>query len=271
MDYRFLGYDEGKQTLATYDTTDPSWGWEISLSELPMGRDLQLLSANRALVGFDRGYFEVDLKNGDILKVVDRWVDVTSVRRLQNGDTLVTGQNLVSDGISVLTLNKEDKIQDINTREGDYVRMMRPTNDGTYLLGSDDHFLETDKNLQRLRAFAVPGFEHAWMSYRYKDGSTLISAGYGGFMSLFSPDGELIKVFGSQNDVPETVSPFFYAAFEVIKNGHILVCNWQGHGDNNGHKGRQLIEFDEMGNYLSSWSNSQRISSLQGILVLDKS
>ena len=56
LDHKFIGYDEGKQTLGTYDTKDPSWGWTITLENHPLARDLQRVGGNVVLVGFERGW-----------------------------------------------------------------------------------------------------------------------------------------------------------------------------------------------------------------------
>lgn len=270
LNFKLLGYDEGKQTLGTYDTQNPDWGWTLSLEveDLPMGRDLQKIGPNRVLVGFDRGYFELNLDRGIVTKIIDRWSNVTSTRRLNNGTTLVTGIDLVDKGINVITLDINDDIIKVVSREGDYVRMMRPTPNGTYLLGSDDHFLETDHGLVGKKNFSTPGLEHTWLAHRFSNGSTLLSGGYGAFMVMFNSNGSLNKKFGSKQDVPLEVSPFFYASFELLSHGGILVANWQGHGRDNGSRGRQLVEFDKNGDYLGSWSDKNRISSLQGILII---
>lgn len=264
---RFLGYDEGHQTLGLFHTDHPGEGWSLSLAELPLARDLQKVGDNRALVGFDRGYFEVDLATGQPVKVVDRWKGVTSVRRLA-GTTLVTGIDLAgATGITVLTLDAHDQVVKTVRRDGTYVRLLRPTPEGTWLLGADDHFLETDENLVEIRRLSAPGFRHAWLAHRFSDGTTLVSGGYGPFFAVFDKAGTLVRTFGGKGLVPDEVSPNFYASFELLGDGGILVANWQGHGPDNGAKGRQLIEFGPGGEYRSSWS-SLGISSLQGILVL---
>ncbi len=266
--YRILGYDEGLQTLGTYDTQDPDWGWTFDLKELPMARDLQKISDKAALVGFDRGYFEIDLITGKLLKVIDRWSGITSVCRLSNGNTLLTGVDIVGEGICVITLDSSDSVIKSVTRDGDYVRLMRPTPDNTFLLGADICFLELSTDLKSNKKLSAPGFEHAWLAHRYPDGKTLVSAGYGAFMAVFDVNGELLTTFGRSSELPRCVSPFFYATFVILPGGGILVANWQGHGRYNGNKGRQLIEFDKNGIYLGSWSDPKRISSLQGIIVL---
>jgi hypothetical protein len=262
---QLVGYDEGCQTLGLYDTRGND-GWRFSLAELPLARDLQLLPEGRILVGFDRGYFEMDAGRGTVTKVVDRWTGVTSVRRV-DGLTLVAGVDLTDrPGITVITLDSQDRVLETAVRPGDYVRLFRPTPEGTWLLGSDDHFLETSTDLTELRRLSAPGFRHAWMAHR--DQSTLVSAGYGAFMAWFDASGRLDRVFGGASEVPAEVQPFFYAMFEPLKDGSLLVANWQGHGPDNGAKGRQLLHFAPGGGYLDSCS-FPGVSSLQGILVLN--
>lgn len=268
LKHRFLGYDEGRQTLGIYDTQDNTWGWVKSMANKPLARDLQKLDNNRALVGYNNGYFEINIHYGEILKVCDRWSGVTSCRRLENGHTLITGIDLDKPGISILTLDESDNIIKSVNREGEYVRLMRPTVNDTYLLGLDNHFLETDTNLLEIRRLTAKGFQHAWLANRDEYRHTLVSAGYGAFLALFDETGKMIKKIGAKGDVPEEVNPFFYASFEILPYGGFLVANWQGHGKHNGSKGKQLVEFDCDGNYVGSWSSPEKISSLQGILLI---
>ncbi len=266
---QFLGYDEGKQTLGYYDTDQPGEGWTIDLAPLPQPRDLQRLGPEKALAGFDRGYFEVEISTGKVVKVLDRWKGVTSVHRNPDGSTLVTGVNLEGQiGVVVLTLDPKDTVVSIARREGTYVRLMRLTPAGTYLLCTDDHILETRVDLTEIRKLVAPGFRHAWMPHRFADGTTLVSGGYGAFMARFDALGKLVQTFGGVGTVPEEVAPFFYATFQVMEDGVIVAANWQDHGPGNGHKGRQLVEFTADGTYRGGWSDPVRISSLQGILVL---
>lgn len=267
--YRFLAIDEGRQQLSLIDTTQPEFVWTIGLEDYPLARDLQRLDENRVLVGFDRGFFELEIATGRVLSSCSRWQDVTAAHRRADGSTLVTGMNLDgTGGINVLTLDKDLQLTHNARRDGDYVRLMRPTHQGSYLLCMNDHILETTHELVALRRFAVAGFEHAWKAERLDDGTTLVSAGYGAFMAKFDKDGNCMHRFGGAGHVADEVSPFFYASFERLPDGRLLVANWQGHGPLNGHKGRQLLEFNRHGTLLGSWSAADRISSLQGLLVL---
>jgi hypothetical protein len=268
---RLLAIDEGRQQLSLIDTATDTFHWTLDLSPYPLARDLQRLDAHRVLVGYDRGFFELDIASGRVLAACARWTDVTAVRRRPDGSTLVTGWNLDgTGGVNVLTLDRDLRLAATARRDGDYVRLMRPTPDGTYLLCTNDHILETAADLSEQRRFAAPGFEHAWKAERQQDGSTLVSAGYGAFMVSFDPAGNVVRRFGDAAQVPAEVDPFFYASFERLANGHLLVANWQGHGPDNGHKGPQLLEFDADDELAGTWSAPRRISSLQGILVVEE-
>jgi hypothetical protein len=267
ISHRLLAIDEGLQRLSLIDTATDTFHWSLDLAGHPLARDMQRLDQTRVLIGYDRGFFELDIASGKILDECARWTEVTSVHRRPDGSTLVTGYNLDgTGGVNVLTLDPANEIVHVARRDGDYVRLMRTTAAGTFLLCTNDHILETTPELKALRRFSAPGFEHAWKAERLSDGSTLVSAGYGAFMSRFDADGNCIERFGAAGQVPGEVAPFFYASFEQLPNGHLLVANWQGHGPDNGHKGRQLLEFDTARQVVGSWSAPERISSLQGIL-----
>jgi len=100
-------------------------------------------------------------------------------------------------------------------------------------------------------------------------GHLLISAGYGAFLVELDPAGQVVRQFGGKEQVPEKVRPFFYAMFQLLPNGHVVLANWQGHGLGLGQSGVQLLEFDPAGEIVWSWSRAELISSLQGVLVLD--
>lgn len=264
---RLLAIDEGRQQLSLIDTATDTFHWTLDLSAYPLARDLQRLDQRRVLVGFDRGFFELDIESGRVLTSCDRWTEVTAAHRQSDGSTLVTGWNLDgAGGVNVLTVDPEWRVVKSARRDGHYVRLMRVTHEGSYLLCTNDHILETTPDLTELRRFASPGFEHAWQAERLADGTTLVSAGYGAFMVLFDQAGNVSRRFGRADQVPREIAPFFYATFRQLPNGHLLVANWQGHGPDNGDKGRQLLEFDIERRLVATWSAPQRISSLQGIL-----
>lgn len=269
LTHKLLAIDEGRQRISLIDTTRPGAQWSRDLADFPLARDMQRLDDDRVLIGFEHGFFELRIGTGEVLSSCDRWSDVTSACRLDDGSTLVTGYNLDgTGGINVLTLDRDLNLTRTARRDGDYVRLMRRTAGGGYLLCMNDHILETDSALNAVRELRVPGFFHAWKAEQCADGTTLVSAGYGGFMARFDAKGELLGTFGGEADVPPEVAPFFYATFQRLDDGRLIVANWQGHGPDNGGKGRQLLEFDDAGRLLGSWSDAENISSLQGILIV---
>lgn len=269
INYDCIGIDEGCQTIFRFETKTKNFIWKKSLKNLPTARALQRINNKNVLVGFDKGYFIINIDNGNIEHIYDKKKEITSAIRLENDTTLLTGMNLDRENtISVITLDKNDEIIKSVSKEGDYVRLMSLSDDNTYLLCTNDHILETDTNLNTIKALKADGFLHAWQSLRLKDKRTLVSAGYGAFMAFFGKNGNLEKTFGRKESLPKEIEPFFYASFRLTKNNTILLANWEGHGPNNGNKGKQLIEFDMEGKYLDSTSFSDQISSLQGLLIL---
>jgi hypothetical protein len=61
----------------------------------------------------------------------------------------------------------------------------------------------------------------------------------------------------------------FFAGFQVLKNGHLVVSNWTGHGANDSVKGHQVLEFDADGRLLWSWHDPALAGSIHGVIVLD--
>jgi hypothetical protein len=104
---------------------------------------------------------------------------------------------------------------------------------------------------------------------RLANQNLLVSAGYGAFMVELDSAGKVIRKFGGKKEVPSAVNPFFYAMFQLLSNGHVVVANWQGHGPGHGQSGIQLLEFDPQGTIVWQWSEADLVSSLQGVLVLD--
>jgi hypothetical protein len=267
--YKFIGIDEGKKNIFLAGTDENDFEWSLPLTDYPTARSLQKLDDKRFLVGYDKGYFVVDIASGAVLHNCADWEKITSVNQQKDGTTLLTGLDLEGMiGVCVLTLDKQDDIIKAVSRNGDYVRLMSVVSPNRYLLSTNDHIRETDRNLITKKKLTAEGFLHAWQSLRLDDGRTIVSSGYGAFMAVFSKTGKLVKRFGEKKKLPPEINPNFYASFQIAQDGNILVANWQGHGPDNGEKGRQLLCFSSEGDYLKSWSFPDKISSLQGLLLL---
>jgi len=183
---------------------------------------------------------------------------------------LIAGVDLPpTKGVCVLELDENDGEIHRAIFPSDYVRLIRQTNEGTYLMSCNDRIREGSRDGKYLREFPVDGFYHAWKSLRLPNGNLMVTAGYGAFVVELDSAGKILRKFGGKEQVPEKVRPFFYAMFQLLPNGNVLLANWQGHGPGFGNSGVQLLEFNPAGEIVWTWSKADLISSLQGVLVLD--
>lgn len=267
--HEFLAIDEGRATLLYVNESDPSKDWTVPIGH-PQARDMQLAGGNRVLIGHHHGWTEFDLTDGSLVSEFTAYEGVTAVRRQPGGNTILAGVDIAgSTGVVVLELDGNNKEVHRSIFAGDYVRLIRQTGQGTYLMSCNEQIREGDRDGNYLRDFPVEGFHHAWKSLRMPGGNLLVSAGYGAFMVELDAAGGIVRKFGGKDQVPTEVKPFFYAMFQPLPNGNVVVANWQGHGEGFGASGIQLLEFDPTGAIVWQWSEAARISSLQGLLVLD--
>jgi hypothetical protein len=265
----FLAIDEGLVTLLRVAENDPAKNWTVPIGRTAP-RDLQLVGGGRVLVGHDAGYTEFELATGKVAREVTRHKGVTSVRRLPGGNTLLAGVNLDgANGIVILEVDDAQAVQRKSVLPGNYVRLLRETTAGSFLFVSNAVIREVTREGASLHEWTVAGFRNAWKAVRLPNGHTLASAGYGAFLVELDGGGAVVRKFGAKGEVPAAVNPNFYATFQLLRNGHVVVANWQGHGPGHGASGVQLLEFDRAGVIVWTWSEAKRISSLQGVLVLD--
>ena len=269
IQHEFLAIDEGLATLLYVNESDPSKDWIVPIGH-PQSRDMQLVGGHKILIGHHHGWTEFDLKDGSVVSEFTAYEGVTAVRRQPDGHTIVAGVDIAgATGVVVLELDgKNDEVRRA-IFPGDYVRLIRQTRQGTYLMSCNERIREGDRDGNYLREFPVEGFYHAWKSLRLPSGNLLVSAGYGAFMVELDPAGGIVRKFGAKDQVPAAVNPFFYAMFQLRPSGNVVMANWQGHGEGFGEFGIQLLEFDPAGAIVWQWSDSTKISSLQGVLVLD--
>jgi hypothetical protein len=267
--HRFVAIDEGLGTLLHIDEVNPASNWIVPLPH-PRARDMQLVGGGRILIGHHHGYTEFDVASGRAVKEVATFEGVTSVRRLPNGNTRLAGVDLLGQkGVVLAELDPADRVLKQRTLRGDYVRLIRETSAGAFLMMCNTQIRETDLEGTTLREIPVEGFLHAWKAVRRPDGTILSSAGYGAFLVEIGRDGREIRRFGAKGQVPDEIRPFFYAMFQLLPNAHVVVANWQDHGPGHGASGVQLLEFDATGSIVWRWSEAAMISSLQGVVVLD--
>ncbi len=265
----FLAIDEGLAQLLHVDENDPTKNWIVRTGH-PQARDLQLIGGGRVLVGHDAGYTEFYIASGKVAKDVAVFKGVTSARRLPGGNTLLAGPNLAGEkGVVILEIDATTAVKKKTIFPGTYVRLLRETAQGTWLMMNDTMIREGRRDGTLLHEWTVAGFRHAWKAVRLPNGHTLASAGYGAFMVELDVQGGVARRFAAAGQMPAAVNANFYATFQLLPNSHIVLANWQAHGPGHGASGVQLFELDAKSAIVWQWSEAKLISSLQGVLVLD--
>jgi hypothetical protein len=265
--HRLLLRDEGLSNLSYVDSDKPEKSWIIPV---PPGRDMQLVGKGRVLIGTGTGYEERLITSGEKVSEITSFNGTIAARRLRNGNTLLTGLNWQDKkGIVLLEIDAAGKIvQTINYPSYPYVRLIRQTANGNFLITSDTSVFEGNPKgeiVWRAR-IAGPVHPHCWQAVRIANGQTIVSSGFAANFQVFDKNGSLIDSISG----PVSVHPNFFAGFQIVKNGNWLVTNWQGHGEGHGTSGVQLLEYSPKGNLVWSWQQEPaKYSSLQGVISLD--
>ena len=264
---KFLIRDEGLSQVSYLNLDDSTANWQV---KVPAGRDLQLIGKGKVLVSTGNGYEEIDINSGKKLTEVTNYPGAVMARRLKNGNTLMAGLNLEGKKGAVLIEITPDgsKSKILNFPEFDYIRLVRPTTKGTYLITANTVVFESDADGKIIWKVNLAGPKkiNSWHALRVAKGRTVVSTGYAGNFQVFDKKGNPIKTFTA----PKELNPNFFAGFLVLSNGNYLVSNWQGHGPDYGKSGHQLLEFNPEGELVWSWKQDHlKFSSLQGVIALD--
>ncbi|MBV9989056.1 MAG: hypothetical protein JO301_15360 [Chitinophagaceae bacterium] len=265
---KLLLRDEGLSQLSYIDLKDSSANWYVSI---PNGRDMQLVGKGLVLIGTNNGYEERDIRDGSKRYELTGFPGTISARRLRNGNTMLVGVNWQNQkGIVLVEVDKQgNTVRQILYPGFNYVRLLRETPAGNFLITSNDTVIEGNAKAEIVWMAKISSQKqpHAWQPLRLANGNTLVSGGYAGNMQLFSPEGKLIQTITG----PDEVKPNFYAGYQILPDGNFVVINWQGHGPAMGEKGNQLLEYSMDGKLLWSWKQDPRhFSSLHAVIVLDQ-
>jgi hypothetical protein len=267
--HRFLVSDFMNCSVHYVDQTDASKGWTLKLPEITF--DLQLIGGNRLLCNRTKGYdvydlatrAKVDSFQSDVLK------DVRSVRRLADGRTFLGTQGgtvYEFDAQKGLTATYE------MPKAAKYVRLMRFTPKGTLLLAAEDGAYEVslekgvDAEKRLVRKFVLPRPRNSYMALYAPDGTLLVSGGYSKGLCTFDAEGKLLK--DTVLTQPEGLNNYFYAGFQILKGGHIVMANWTGHSEKDFKPGLKVVELDKDHKMVWSW-NEAFGGTVNNVLVLD--
>lgn len=260
--------DEGLSTLNFIDLAHPEQNYTVPV---PAGRDLQLVGKGRVMLGTGKGYEERDIKTGAKRAELASYEGTIAARRLRNGNTLLVGLNWQDKkGIVLVELDPSQVVQrTINFPDFAYVRLIRETVEGNFLITSNDQVVEGKPDgtiVWRAKLTQQAKAQHAWQAGRLKNGHTLVSGGYSANFQEFDQKGAFVDSISG----PPAVHPHFFAGFQILKNNNRVVANWQGHGPDHGASGIQILEYSPNGKLIWSWKQDpQKQSSIQGVLVLD--
>lgn len=264
---RLLLRDEGLSQLSYVNLKNSQDNW---YTQVPAGRDIQLVGAGRVLIGTGTGYEEREIATGNKVYELATFDSTIAARRLRNGNTLLVGLNWQGkQGIVLVEVDKEGTTKRSIVYPGfNYVRLVRETESGTFLVTSDDTIFEGKADGSIIWKAKIIGRDkpHAWQALRLANGQTIASGGFAANFQKFGADGKLLDTISG----PASVHPHFYAGFQILANGNLVVTNWQGHGPKFGASGTQLLEYTQTGKLVWSWKqDSTKFSSLQGVIVLD--
>ena len=268
--HRFIVSDFMHSSLHYVDQTDPSKNWTLKLPEIAF--DLQLVGGNRLLVNRAKGYDIYDLGTREKVESFQSEVvkdTVRSVRRLADGRTLLSTQ---AGPVYAFDAAKKWVATYEVPRAIKYVRLMRVTPKGTLLLAAEDGAYEVslekggEAEKRLVRKFTLPRPRNAYMALYAPDGKLLLSGGYSKGLFTFDAEGKLLKDTVLQQ--PEGLNNYFYAGFQILKNGHVVMANWTGHSEKDFKPGWKAVELDAEHRVVWTWNESYG-GTVNQLLVLD--
>jgi hypothetical protein len=250
------------------DLGDTGNNWSVTV---PAGRDLQIVGGRRVMIGTENGYEERSVDDGSLTGGVSSFSGTLTAHRLHNNNTLLAGIDFQGgQGIVLVEVDASGgEVRRVEYPDFDYVRLVRETTNGHFLVTSDATVFEGDAQGNIVWTATVQGSAepHAWEALKLDTGDILVSTGYAASLQIFGPDGGLRQtITGGANDV----NAIFYADVQVMSSGNFVVANWQGHDTNLGSSGIQVLEYDRSGQLVWFWRQDPAfVSSLQHLIVLD--
>lgn len=261
--------DESRAQLLYVNQHEPTRNWAVKMPG--RGRDFQLIGDGRLLVSMPDGYCEFGLADGAVLKRVRGFGGVVAARRRPDGHTILAS-NTKRDGKPGVEINEIDQeaksVRAVFFDQFSNTRLMRLTAAGTFLTGANQTFVEVDWTGRVLRRLAPEKSRHTYMVLALSDGTYWAAAGYGATVQHLDSSGKLLQMLGG-DEASAAAHPHFFASFQLLPNGHVVVTNWQGHKPEDSRKGNGVLEYDADGKLVWSYNDPEAHGSLHGVLVLD--
>lgn len=262
--HRFLCVDNNRNQLLHVDQRDPARDWSVKIP--PGSRDLQLLGGDRVLVSHGNGAAEYDLATGRRLDwAVDRFAQVQSAQRLENGHTILGA--LTATGVVLYELDPGGKelgrlavpaLQDL--------RLLRRLPGGRTLMtvSHPSRAIEVDASGRVVWQAAFPG--KGYKAARLANGNTMVSTGGEVTLVELDPAGKIVFSVGGKKAHPALGLDWF-SGFDMLPNGNWVAANWLGHGKLG--TGPHLVEFDRNNRLVWKWEDHSRAGAVTNLLMLD--
>ncbi len=290
--HRFAILDNGPSRLVLVDQVHPELNWSVNVPHA--SRDLQRLGMvtpppppkkkpsggakvkppapdplqfgePRILVSHGDGAGEYSIANGKLLWSVNGQQDISSARRLPNGNTVLGSSQ---GGVHLITVDPKGKVvSNIPVDCPGDLRLIRLTPDGHYLLGlAGPHMIfEVDAAGKKVAEYKLPG--KGYIGERLLNGNVLAATGEGLTVAEIDPQGKIVHSIGGKEAFPNA-RLLWFSSFDRIADGHLLVANWCGHGQEG--KGPHLLEFDYDNKLIWQWEDHKLVTMATSVLGLDE-
>jgi hypothetical protein len=219
------------------------------------------------MLGKSNGWSEYLLSDGSMVGGRTSFSGIQSAHRLADGTTLlasISGGNILLRAVTAAG----DVARTITYEGYAYVRLVRPTATGTFLVTSDDVVFEGDATGKVLASWQINGNQrHVWKALRLANGDTAIATGYNASLDIYAPDKTLRIRIGGKTPALSGLDPHFFADFRVMPNGDYFVVNSQA--DSNNPASVQLLQFNPAGELVWQQQQPKGVRSLEAAIVLD--
>ncbi len=259
-----LLYDDGDGRLLYVNYAKPSANWT---SNSGTGRDLQLVGGGRALLGKGDGWDEYRLADGAKVGGQHGFPGTEDAYRLADGRTMLA--SIAGMSIQLKFVSDAGALLGQITYPGyGYVRLVRPTAAGTYLISADSVVLEGNEQGVVVWQVSPAGARHVWKALRLSDGNTAITTGYGATLVVYDRAGKLLRTIGGSTQASAAqIAPWFYADFHLLSGGRYFLVNSQA--DRNMPSSVQLLAYDASGTLVWQQKQPAGVRSLEAAIVLD--
>ncbi len=254
--------DDGRLLLV--NKSNPAANWTVTSGG---GRDLQLVGNGRVMLGKSNGWDEYQLSNGAVMGGQHGFSGTQSAHRLADGNTMLA--SVSGNSVVLKMVTATGQVQRMITYNGyAYVRLVRPTAAGTFLITADTLVFEGNDQGMVLATWPIPGSgQHVWKAMRQANGNTAIATGYNATIMVYSPTRTLLKTIGGKGAAFSALDPHFFADFHVMPNGNYFVVNSQA--DSSNANSVQMLEFNPDGALVWQQKQPTGVRSLEAAIVLD--